>query len=489
MPYEATAQASRKIRARHRLITTGTPVQNNVNELWATFDFLMPHFLGSSSAFSSTFAKSITKGQLPGASAGAISEGMERLKSLHQQCLPFILRREKEQVLQELPPKIVSTIQVQMSALQEKIYSAFLSRPSGQSSIDELRRAMEGRELKDDKISAGSEAFKSLLFMRLVCTHPALVSGITWTEDEQQSSTDWLGLEASGKLLALVELLRGAGIYEDATGGADNDRSLLYCGDDESSRNFDGLVQSTTDCGFDINARIESGSAGTSKCILFAQFSKSLDVVEHLVLNALMPALQYVRLDGSVPVEKRALIAQRFNSDPEISIMLATTRVGGLGLNLTGWYFVDSTHMSSKSSNQLFRYRKQSGADMVIFLENDFNPFADLQAADRAHRIGQHKVVNVYNLVTSGTVEERIIDLQARKVAMSDAIVNSDNSTLYSMGTDRLLDIFTARGDTTEDNDNTYDMDVLAAKLSDEYACLSVPTFLKSLSSDSCVMD
>ena len=139
--------------------------------------------------------------------------------------------------------------------------------------------------------------------------------------------------------------------------------------------------------------------------------------------------------------------------------------LGGLGLNLTG-------------------------ADTVIFLENDFNPFADLQAADRAHRIGQAKTVNVYRLVTKDTIEEKILSIQEKKLAMSKAIVNTDNSTLFSMGTDRLLDIFTCRADTQEaetarrdegSNVAGYNLDALVDSYKEEYSILGVKDFIKAI--------
>lgn len=122
------------------------------------------------------------------------------------------------------------------------------------------------------------------------------------------------------------------------------------------------------------------------------------------------------------------------------------------------------------------------GADKVIFLESDWNPFVDLQAMDRAHRIGQTKTVNVYRLVTTGTIEEKIMELQRRKMATSDAVVNSDNSTIYSNGTDKLLDIFTCRsgdrGSMTDDNVLSYLDDNVCIK---EYSSLSVDGFLLSM--------
>ena len=133
-----------------------------------------------------------------------------------------------------------------------------------------------------------------------------------------------------------------------------------------------------------------------------------------------------------------------------------------------------------------------TGADKVIFLEPDWNPFVDLQAMDRAHRIGQMKSVNVYRLITSKTVEEQIMELQCRKKATSEAVVNAENSTMYSMGTDRLLDIFTCRSNTTsmsrssrpsnaEVGGDDSVLSYLDDASTDEYSSLSVAGFMRGL--------
>ena len=109
-----------------------------------------------------------------------------------------------------------------------------------------------------------------------------------------------------------------------------------------------------------------------------------LDIVENVLFKKHMPLVTYMRLDGSTDANKRHAVVQTFNSDPSIDCLLLTTHVGGLGLTLTG-------------------------ADTVIFVEHDWNPMKDLQAMDRAHRIGQKKVVNVYRLITKGTLEEKIM--------------------------------------------------------------------------------
>ena len=112
-------------KSHHKLILTGTPVQNNVNELWAVFDFLMPNFLGTEAAFTKSFAKPIINGQVAGASPAAISLGMNKLKLLHQTVLPFILRREKQDVMKELPPKVITDIPCVLSQEQAALYRQF----------------------------------------------------------------------------------------------------------------------------------------------------------------------------------------------------------------------------------------------------------------------------------------------------------------------------------------------------------------------------
>ena len=120
------------------------------------------------------------------------------------------------------------------------------------------------------------------------------------------------------------------------------------------------------------------------RVLIFCQMKQMLDLIETDLFKAHMPSVSYMRLDGGTDANKRHAIVQTFNADPSIDCLLLTTHVGGLGLTLTG-------------------------ADTVIFVEHDWNPMKDLQAMDRAHRIGQKKVVNVYRLITKGTLEEKIM--------------------------------------------------------------------------------
>lgn len=178
-----------------------------------------------------------------------------------------------------------------------------------------------------------------------------------------------------------------------------------------------------------------------------------LNIIETDLFKAHMPLVSYMRLDGGIDASKRHAIVQTFNADPSIDCLLLTTHVGGLGLTLTG-------------------------ADTVIFVEHDWNPMKDLQAMDRAHRIGQKKVVNVYRLITKGTLEEKIMgcvllfieicmatdiwhhSLQRFKLNIANSVVTQQNSGLASMDTDLVLDLF--RRTTEEENA------IASAKLKDK---------------------
>eukprot|EP00227_Mantoniella_beaufortii_P012046 CAMPEP_0197588466 /NCGR_PEP_ID=MMETSP1326-20131121/9742_1 /TAXON_ID=1155430 /ORGANISM="Genus nov. species nov., Strain RCC2288" /LENGTH=115 /DNA_ID=CAMNT_0043153295 /DNA_START=21 /DNA_END=365 /DNA_ORIENTATION=- len=115
----------------------------------------------------------------------------------------------------------------------------------------------------------------------------------------------------------------------------------------------------------------------------------------------MLRGVTWLRLDGSVPPTQRFDVVRKFNADPSIDVLLLTTHVGGLGLNLTS-------------------------ADTVVFLEHDWNPQKDLQAMDRAHRLGQRRTVNVYRLLTRGTLEEKIMSLQRFKLDVANAVINSE---------------------------------------------------------------
>jgi len=236
------------------------------------------------------------------------------------QVLPFLLRRLKEDVLADLPPKIIQDYYCDLSDVQMQLYRKFAERQAAAVSS-----TISGNTAAPAQ-AAGTHVFQALKYLQLVCNHPALV--LTPTNPETVAVERMLAkhgshlydLKHATKLAALVQLLHDCGI--GAAAGKD----------------------------------ITEATVNSHRVLLFAQHKNMLDLVERDVLKGHMPSVTYLRMDGSTPQGRRHQLVTTFNDDPSIDIFLLTTHVGGLGLNLTG-------------------------ADTVIFLEHDWNPMKDLQAS------------------------------------------------------------------------------------------------------------
>jgi TATA-binding protein-associated factor len=340
----------KKLMSNHRLILSGTPIQNNVLELWSLFDFLMPGFLGTEKVFLDRFAKPIAASRFSKSSSKEQEAGALAIEALHKQVLPFLLRRLKEEVLNDLPPKIIQNYYCDPSDLQKKLFEDFSKKEQ-----KELQDKVGSTERSDKE-----HIFQALQYMRRLCNSPALV--VKEGHKQYNEVQSYLSAKRSNirdvshapKLSALRDLLVDCGIGLDHSAEGELDTGASY--------------------------------VSPHRALVFCQMKEMLDIVQNDVLKKLLPSVQYLRLDGGVEATKRQDIVNRFNTDPSYDVLLLTTSVGGLGLNLTG-------------------------ADTVIFVEHDWNPQKDIQAMDRAHRIGQKKVVNVYRLITRGTLEEKILKL------------------------------------------------------------------------------
>ncbi len=277
------------------------------------------------------------------------------LESLHKQVLPFLLRRTKEEVLKDLPPKIIQDYYCEMSALQVELYEDFAKQEKtknneqhGNISILDFDENVGDYPLKTMS-KLNDHAFQALQYLRKVVNHPSLVLKPDHPKyrkilNELSTANVHLNdIKHSGKLLALKDLLLECGI------GVENNDSIV----------------------------------NQHRVLVFCQLKSMIDLIENELLKK-MDNVTFLRLDGTVAPTDRYNVVHRFNSDVSIDVLLLTTQIGGLGLNLTG-------------------------ADTVIFVEHDWNPTKDLQAMDRAHRIGQKRVVNVYRLITKQTIEEKIM--------------------------------------------------------------------------------
>ncbi|KAJ1965072.1 TATA-binding protein-associated factor mot1 [Dipsacomyces acuminosporus] len=409
-------QAVKRVKARRRLILSGTPVQNNVIELWSLFDFLMPGFLGTERQFNEIYGKPILASRDAKQMSQAQISGELALKALHKQVLPFLLRRMKEDVLQDLPPKIIQDYYCELSPLQKFLYEEFaksavtgnLKRslglsPDQPSAQPQVKRESEpnASQPESGKRAATQHVFQALQYLRKLCNHPALVLTAKHPLYQQvvadlgARNADLHSLDIAPKMQALRDLLSQCGIGAQSQSSADGGKPSADV----------------------LEAEADAVSA-SHRVLIFCQHKEMIERIEQDLFQRNMPSVTYMRVDGTVEARRRQEIVTRFNSDPSIDVLLLTTHVGGLGLNLTG-------------------------ADTVIFVEHDYNPAMDLQAMDRAHRLGQTRVVNVYRLITRNTLEEKIMGLQAFKLHMANTIVNQQNSGLASMNTDQLLDLFT----------------------------------------------
>ncbi|CAJ2655319.1 TATA-binding protein-associated factor BTAF1 isoform X2 [Trifolium pratense] len=385
--------AVKQLKAQHRLILSGTPIQNNIMDLWSLFDFLMPGFLGTDRQFQGTYGKPLLAARDPKCSAKDAEAGALAMEALHKQVMPFLLRRTKDEVLSDLPEKIIQDRYCDLSSVQLKLYEQFSgSRAKQEMSSIVTTNESAAAEGSSSTTKASSHVFQALQYLLKLCSHPLLVLGgkipdslSTILSEVFPAGSDIISelhkLHHSPKLVALHEILEECGIGVDASGS-------------EAAVGF-----------------------GQHRVLIFAQHKAFLDIIEKDLFQTHMKNVTYLRLDGSVETEKRFEIVKAFNSDPTIDVLLLTTHVGGLGLNLTS-------------------------ADTLVFVEHDWNPMRDLQAMDRAHRLGQKKVVNVHRLIMRGTLEEKVMSLQRFKVSVANAVINAENASLKTMNTDQLLDLF-----------------------------------------------
>ncbi|XP_022880908.1 TATA-binding protein-associated factor BTAF1 [Olea europaea var. sylvestris] len=369
--------AVKQLKAQHRLILSGTPIPP-------------PSLSLTHKSFQATYGKPLLAARDPKCSAKDAEAGALAMEALHKQVMPFLLRRTKDEVLSDLPEKIIQDRYCDLSPVQLKLYEQF----SGSHVRQEISSMVKVNEDKRDGPKASSHVFQALQYLLKLCSHPLLVLGETIPESllpllselfptSSCIASELHKLHHSPKLVALQEILEECGIGVEASGA-------------------EGHI-----------------SVGQHRVLIFAQHKALLDIIERDLFHTHMKSVTYLRLDGSVQTEKRFEIVKTFNSDPTIDVLLLTTHVGGLGLNLTS-------------------------ADTLVFMEHDWNPMRDHQAMDRAHRLGQRKVVNVHRLIMRGTLEEKVMSLQKFKVSIANAVINADNASMNTMNTDQLLDLFTS---------------------------------------------
>ncbi|MDD4224648.1 MAG: DEAD/DEAH box helicase, partial [Candidatus Cloacimonetes bacterium] len=317
--------AIKKLPSRHRLALTGTPVENNLTELWSIYDFLMPGYLGSLKRFKQEF----------------LEEPESGAAKLKRAVAPFLLRRAKKEVLLELPDKQEQVSWCKMHPVQEKLYLQI---------IDTVQKKLLNQP-RDNNLNF-VHVLAALMKLRQICNHPHLANSDILPE-----------LEASAKLEQLLELVTDA---------------------------------------------LDSGH----KILVFSQFVQMLKIIRRVFDEQ---GLRYAYMDGHS--KNRMDEVRRFESDPELKLFLISLKTGGTGINLTS-------------------------ADTVILYDPWWNPMVENQAVDRTHRIGQVRKVQVFRLITKGSVEEKIMNLQQHKLQLFDEVVSESQTVLASLSRDEISALF-----------------------------------------------
>ncbi|KAK5133769.1 hypothetical protein LTR08_007419 [Meristemomyces frigidus] len=313
------AQIIRVFNSRNRLLITGTPLQNNLHELWALLNFLLPDVFGDSEAFDQWFNNQ-------DADQDAV------VQQLHRVLRPFLLRRVKSDVEKSLLPKKEINLYVGMSDMQVKWYKNIIEKD-----IDAVNGAGGKKESK-------TRLLNIVMQLRKCCNHPYLFDG---AEPGPPYTTDEHLVFNAAKMVMLDKLLK----------------------------------------------RME---AQGSRVLIFSQMSRVLDILEDY---SVMRGYKYCRIDGSTAHEDRIAAIDNYNKPgSEKFLFLLTTRAGGLGINLTS-------------------------ADIVVLFDSDWNPQADLQAMDRAHRIGQTKQVMVFRFITENAIEEKVLERAAQKLRLDQLVI------------------------------------------------------------------
>ena len=327
----------------NRVILSGTPVQNNLTELWSLFDFIYPMRLGTLVNFRTQFEIPIKQGGYANASNLQVMTAEKCAEALKETISEYLLQRLKVDVAADLPEKTEQVLFCKLTEEQKKAYHRFLNSDEVAAILNKRRQSLYGIDV-----------------LRKICNHPDLLN-------KQLNATEGYAY-GDPKLSAKLALTRD-------------------------------LLQ---------KVMIPNGH----KTLLFSQGKQMLDIIEKCMREC---GIRYLRMDGETPVDRRQPMIDDFNGNPDIHVFLMTTRTGGLGTNLTG-------------------------ADRIIIFDPDWNPSTDLQARERAWRLGQNKPVKIYRLMTEGTIEEKIYHRQIFKQFMTNKVLKDpkqrssyDLSDLYDL--------------------------------------------------------
>ncbi|XP_076598759.1 lymphoid-specific helicase [Chaetodon auriga] len=405
----------------NKLLLTGTPLQNNLAELWSLLNFLLPEVFDDLKSFESWFDID-TLGEAENVVAAEREQNI--LSMLHQILTPFLLRRLKSDVTLEVPPKKEIIVYAPLTAKQEAFYTAVVNKTIGKMLGQEKTEApvaltssgrpkRRSRKVVDYKETDGDTPYDLEKYLDRV------------RKEQEQSSPPVLDVQSpldaqiNLKLQNILMLLKRCC----------NHPYLVEYPLDPATQEFkidEQLVQTSGKL-LILDRLLPELKKRGHKVLIFSQMTSILDI---LMDYCYLRGFQYSRLDGSMSYSDRDENMTKFSKDPEVFLFLLSTRAGGLGINLTA-------------------------ADTVIIFDSDWNPQADLQAQDRCHRIGQTKPVVVYRLVTANTIDQKILERASAKRKLEQMVIHKNkfkggkaelNQSKSCIDLDELMDLLKARG-------------------------------------------
>ncbi|KAK8117975.1 SNF2 family N-terminal domain-containing protein [Apiospora kogelbergensis] len=353
-PNAAITIYCKELRTSNRIILSGTPMQNNLTELWSLFDFVFPMRLGNLADFRRNIELPIRMGGYANASNLEVMTAERCAGILKDAISPYLLQRMKADVAADLPKKTELVLFCDLTREQREAYERFLDSGELNAIMSKKLQALAGIDI-----------------LRKICNHPDLLDAKLKSRD----SEDWGAVHKSGKMA----VLKGA---------------------------------------------LQLWKKQGHKTLLFSQGVLMLDILEKFIRD--LGNFRYLRMDGGTAVKNRQALVDEFNGDPEIDVFLLTTKVGGLGVNLTG-------------------------ANRVVIFDPDWNPSTDVQARERAWRLGQKKDVTIYRLMLRGTIEEKIYHRQIFKQFLSNKVLK-DPKQRTALDLHNLHDLFTL-GDANEETE------------------------------------
>lgn len=383
-----------RLRAKFRLLLTGTPLQNNLKELVSLLAFMLPHlFVEKKDDLQVIFNQKAKTSDAdddynPLLSVQAISKAKTMMT-------PFVLRRKKAQVLSHLPAKTHKTEYCELTDTQREIYNQYLNEGKAIRAERERRKLLTGKEAEAAKKEPMQTSSNMLMALRKASLHPLLF---------RRHYTD-------EKLSKMSKLITNEPEYADA-----NSTYIFEDMQVMTDYELDGLCRkfpaTLKNYVLDESEFMKSGKITVlskilqdiidkkEKILVFSLFTQVLDILERVlsVLN-----IRFLRLDGQTSVEDRQDVIDTFYEDETIPVFLLSTRAGGFGINLVA-------------------------ANNVVIFDQSFNPHDDKQAEDRAHRVGQTKTVQVTRLISKGTVEENILQLAENKLQLDQSISTDANN-------------------------------------------------------------